>query len=329
MGKLYGYIRVSTTEQNEDRQLYAMQEHDVPQENIFCDKQSGKDFKRPGYQALMERLQPGDVLCVASIDRLGRNYVEIQQQWELLTKRKHVDVVIFNMPLLDTRLFKDLVGTFIADLVLLIMSYVAQNEHENIHARQAEGIARAKAKGVRFGRPPKPLPREVRRALDLCAQGALNTSEAARLSGKGRSTFCYYMKRAGLRPKIVYPHRKNRDSHVSVTSADIVNEVKRMLVPVKVLKEAHALLSGSREKADEEMCKAQERKILRQEKKLNRSRAEVFLRAYRLWQEGVLQASEAAKLPGIRREEFLRFVKNVEKSGLAQYLRPESAPSED
>jgi len=156
--KKYGYVRVSSTDQNEDRQIAAMQELNIPQEQIFLDKQSGKDFERPQYKVLTKKLRPGDLLYVLSIDRLGRNYEEIQNQWRLLTKEKGVDIVVIDMPLLDTRLNKDLMGTFIADLVLQILSFVAQSERENIKKRQAQGIAAAKARGVRFGRPVTEMP---------------------------------------------------------------------------------------------------------------------------------------------------------------------------
>ena len=157
-GNVFGYIRVSSTDQNEDRQRIAMQKKGIGAKNLYIDKQSGKDFQRPRYRQMVRRLKPGDLLYVLSIDRLGRNYEEIQNQWRILTKEKGVDIVVLDMPLLDTRRGKDLMGTFIADLVLQILSFVAQNERENIRKRQAEGIAAAKARGVRFGRPSQALP---------------------------------------------------------------------------------------------------------------------------------------------------------------------------
>jgi DNA invertase Pin-like site-specific DNA recombinase len=156
--KTYGYVRVSSAEQNEDRQLIAMQAAKVPPENLFMEKQSGKDFEREEYKKLVKQLKTGDLLYIKSIDRLGRNYEEIQNQWRIITKEIGADVAVIDMPLLDTRLNKDLIGTFIADLVLQVLSFVAQNERENIKKRQAEGISAAKAKGVRFGRVPKKLP---------------------------------------------------------------------------------------------------------------------------------------------------------------------------
>ena len=156
MGTTYGYIRVSSTDQNEDRQRLALSEMGVPAENLFTDKQSGKDFNRPQYKRLVRKLRPGDLLYVLSIDRLGRSYGEIQDQWRALTKDIGADICVIDMPLLDTRYGKDLIGTFIADLTLQILSFVAENERTNIRQRQRQGIAAAKARGVRFGRPPGP-----------------------------------------------------------------------------------------------------------------------------------------------------------------------------
>ena len=155
---IYGYIRVSSADQNEDRQILAMNAIQVMPENTFMDKQSGKDFERPAYKALLKRLKSGDLVYIKSIDRLGRNYDEIQRQWRILTKERGVDIAVIDIPLLDTRLNKDLMGTFIADLVLQILSFVAHSERDNIRKRQAEGIAAAKARGIRFGRPIKKPP---------------------------------------------------------------------------------------------------------------------------------------------------------------------------
>ncbi len=166
-GTIYGYIRVSSKDQNEDRQLIALREVDVPEKNIYMDKQSGKDFNRPQYKKLVRKLKKDDLLYIKSIDRLGRNYEEIQNQWRILTKDKGADIVVLDMPLLDTRRGKDLVGTFLSDIVLQVLSFVAENERTNIRQRQAEGIAAARARGVKFGRPPRPLPEnfyEVHRA---------------------------------------------------------------------------------------------------------------------------------------------------------------------
>ena len=155
---IFGYIRVSSLDQCEDRQRIALQEVGVPDENIYLDKQSGKDFNRPAYKRLVRKLRKDDLLYIKSIDRLGRNYEEILHQWRILTKDKGIDIVVLDMPLLDTRRGKDLMGTLLSDIVLQVLSFVAENERANIKQRQAEGIAAAKARGVRFGRPPRPLP---------------------------------------------------------------------------------------------------------------------------------------------------------------------------
>ena len=155
---VYGYIRVSSKDQKEDRQQIALKEVDVERQNIYVDKQSGKDFNRPQYKKMLRKLKKDDLLYIKSIDRLGRNYEEILQQWRILTKEKGVDIVVLDMPLLDTRRGKDLMGTFLSDIVLQVLSFVAENERTNIKQRQAEGIAAAKAQGIKFGRPPLPLP---------------------------------------------------------------------------------------------------------------------------------------------------------------------------
>lgn len=189
--KTYGYIRVSSTDQNEDRQIIALREKGVDKRFIYADKQSGKDFDRPQYKRLMRKLKRGDLLYILSIDRLGRNYVEIQDQWRILTKEIGVDICVIDMPLLDTRQGKDLMGTFIADLVLQILSFVAQSERESIKKRQAEGIAAAKARGVKFGRPPKPLPDNFHIFCQLWRAGKITCSEAARKCGMPLATFRY------------------------------------------------------------------------------------------------------------------------------------------
>ena len=155
---VYGYIRVSSKDQKEDRQQIALKEVGVELQNIYVDKQSGKDFNRPQYKKMLRKLRKDDLLYIKSIDRLGRNYEEILQQWRILTKEKGVDIVVLDMPLLDTRRGKDLMGTFLSDIVLQVLSFVAENERTNIKQRQAEGIAAAKAQGIKFGRPPLPLP---------------------------------------------------------------------------------------------------------------------------------------------------------------------------
>lgn len=188
-GQAYGYIRVSSRDQNEDRQRIALSEKGVPPKNLYTDKQSGKDFRRPQYQKLLRRLRPGDLLYILSIDRLGRNYEEIQQQWRILTKDIGIDVCVLDMPLLDTRQGKDLMGTFIADLVLQILSFVAQSERENIRKRQAEGIAAAKARGVVFGRPAKAAPDDFAEIVGDWESGRQSFRDALGLSGMSESTF--------------------------------------------------------------------------------------------------------------------------------------------
>jgi len=195
MGKVYGYVRVSSTDQHEDRQLLAMADRGVSASRIFMDKQSGKDFDRPNYRALMKKLHPGDQLCITSIDRLGRNYEEIQEQWRILTREKKVDILVFDMPLLDTRRDKDLVGTLISDIVLQVLSFVAQKERENIRQRQAEGIAAAKARGVRFGREARPLPENFSRMVSLWNEGKISGTQAAKNCGIPLSTFRYHAMR--------------------------------------------------------------------------------------------------------------------------------------
>ena len=190
-GAIYGYIRVSSADQNEGRQLAALRAKAVPAQNIYTDKQSGKDFDRPQYKKLVKRLRAGDLLYVLSIDRLGRNYKEIQDQWRGLTKEVGADICVIDMPLLDTRNGKDLMGTFNADLVLQILSFVAQNEPENIRRRQAQGIAAAKARGVRFGRPPRPLPPGFHSAYRRWKSGNVTGTQAAMECGMPLSTFRY------------------------------------------------------------------------------------------------------------------------------------------
>ena len=186
---IWGYVRVSGADQNEARQIIAMKEHGVPSKNVYMDKQSGKDFNRDAYRQLVRRLRADDVLYIKSIDRLGRNYDEILDQWRVLTKEKGVDVVVIDMPLLDTRQDKDLMKRVIADVVLTMLSYVAQNERENIRQRQAEGIAAAKARGVRFGRPDLPVPDNFADLVRQWERGKLPLAEVLAQSGLGRSTF--------------------------------------------------------------------------------------------------------------------------------------------
>lgn len=187
---IYGYMRVSTRDQCEDRQRIALLEFPVHEKNIYMDKLSGKDFNRPQYRNLMRRMRPGDTLVIKSIDRLGRNYEEILEQWRVITKEKHVDIVVLDMPLLDTRQRgKNLIGTFVADLVLQILSYVAQTERENIRQRQREGIAAAKLRGVQFGRPRKEVPEDFWNLKSSWERGEINSRDAARQIGIAQDTF--------------------------------------------------------------------------------------------------------------------------------------------
>ena len=188
---IFGYIRVSSTDQNEDRQLVAMHGKSVNDHNIYIDKLSGKDFDRPQYKKMVKRMKPGDLLYISSIDRLGRNYEEILKQWRLLVKEIGIDISVIDMPLLDTQNGKDLMGTFIADLVLQILSFVAQSERENIKQRQAEGIAAAKKRGVRFGRPAQPLPDDFHLIVQRWRNGELTCTAAAKACEMPLSTFRY------------------------------------------------------------------------------------------------------------------------------------------
>ena len=198
MGNVYGYVRVSTSEQNEDRQLIAMNTVQVPERNIYMDKQSGKDFKRPMYMRMLKRLKQDDVLYIKSIDRLGRDYEEVLEQWRMLTKEKKVDIVVLDMPLLDTRRGKDLVGTFLSDVVLQVLSFVAENERKNIRERQKEGIEAARRRGVRFGRPAKPVPENFEQACGKWEAGEITGREAAM---ECNMPFSSFYRKAGDRSK--------------------------------------------------------------------------------------------------------------------------------
>ena len=189
MGEIYGYVRVSTKEQKEDRQLLALREAGVPEGHIFLDKQSGKDFQRTNYQRMLKKLKEDDLLYVKSIDRLGRNYEEIQEQWRALTKEKCVDIVVLDMPILDTRRGKDLLGTFLSDIVLQVLSFVADNERKNIRQRQKEGIEAAKLRGVRFGRPRTPMPDNFVQVYKRWSLKEITGEQAAKLCNITSSTF--------------------------------------------------------------------------------------------------------------------------------------------
>lgn len=186
---IYGYIRVSSKDQNICRQVLPMEQLNIPKQNIFIDRQSGSDFDRPAYKKLMRRLRQGDILYIKSIDRLGRNYKEILEQWSYLTKRRNIDIVVMDMPLLDTRSENDLLKSFIIDIILQILSFVAENEKNNIRSRQAEGIAAAKKRGVTFGRPSKPLPENFDAIYKKWKAKELSTRQASQACNMPKSTF--------------------------------------------------------------------------------------------------------------------------------------------
>ncbi len=211
MSNIYGYIRVSSRDQNEDRQRVAMREAGVEEKNVYMDKQSGKDFERPGYQRLLKKLKPGDTLYIKSIDRLGRNYDEILEQWRLITKEKQAAVVVLDMPLLDTRQGRDLTGTLIADIVLQLLSYVAQTEREFILQRQAEGIAAAKQRGVHFGRKPLERPMRFEAVRLEWEAGELSAREAAHSLQISHTTFLRWAKAPGTKSTPCVPMQGDLD----------------------------------------------------------------------------------------------------------------------
>ncbi len=201
MSKTYGYIRVSSREQNEERQRIALLDWGIPERDLFTDKQSGKDFERPAYRCMLRKLKEGDLVVVKSIDRLGRNYEEILDQWRIITKKIHVDIKVLDMPLLDTRQNVDLTGTLIADLVLQLLSYVAQTERESIRQRQAEGIAAARQRGVRFGRPSMIVPEAFDETYTRWLAGEITSRKAGELLGTSQTTFLNWVRR----------HKKNQE----------------------------------------------------------------------------------------------------------------------
>lgn len=194
----YGYIRVSSTDQNVNRQIDAMLQHGVKESFLFIDRQSGKDFFRPEWHALLEKIQEGDLLCITSLDRMGRNYTEIQEQWRILTKERKIDIAVFDMPILDTRKNKDLLGTLIADIVLQVLAYAAQHERESIKQRQKEGIAAAKARGVKFGREARPLPKNFQEVMLRKRSGEISWNQAAKILTMPESTVRYCAKTKGV-----------------------------------------------------------------------------------------------------------------------------------
>ncbi|MCI6045024.1 recombinase family protein [bacterium] len=189
MTAIYGYIRVSSHDQNEDRQMIALRELEIPEKNIFMDKQSGKNFNRPQYKKMVRKMKKDDLLYVKSIDRLGRNYEEILEQWRILTKEKGIDIMVLDMPLLDTRRGKDLMGTFLSDIVLQVLSFVAENERSNIRQRQAEGIAAAKARGIKFGRPAIKTPDNFGQMIKKWEKKEITTQEVMETCGMSEATF--------------------------------------------------------------------------------------------------------------------------------------------
>jgi DNA invertase Pin-like site-specific DNA recombinase len=202
MAQSYGYVRVSSIDQNEERQIVELTHRDVLSSNIFIDKQSGKSFERPQYKRLVKKLKYGDLLYILSIDRLGRNYLDIQEQWRILTKEKGIDICVLDMPLLDTRNGKDLMGTFIADLVLQILSFVAQNERDNIRKRQAQGIAVAKAKGIKFGRPEIALPDNFEKLVSEWEKKKISIEEVLKMCGISKSTFYRRLKEYRMKSRV-------------------------------------------------------------------------------------------------------------------------------
>ena len=202
MAQSYGYVRVSSIDQNEERQIVELTHRDVLPSNIFIDKQSGKSFERLQYKRLVKKLKYGDLLYILSIDRLGRNYLDIQEQWRILTKEKGIDICVLDMPLLDTRHGKDLMGTFIADLVLQILSFVAQNERENIRKRQAQGIAVAKAKGIKFGRPEIALPDNFEKLVSEWEKKKISIEEVLKMCGISKSTFYRRLKEYRMKSRV-------------------------------------------------------------------------------------------------------------------------------
>lgn len=208
-GKVYGYVRVSTREQNIERQIISLLEAEIDRKNIYIDRQSGKDFRRPAYKKMIKHVREGDLIIIKSIDRLGRNYQEIMEQWRIITKEKKADIRIQDMPLLDTTKTKDLLGTFISDVVLQLLSFVAENERVNIRQRQAEGIAAAKAKGVRFGKPVIPLPDNFPELYREWMEACISIEEFADICNMGRSTL---YKRIGEYRQTLHPENRKKDN---------------------------------------------------------------------------------------------------------------------
>lgn len=222
MLEVYGYVRVSSRDQNEDRQMIAMEEAQVPKNHIYIDKQSGKNFDRPQYLKLYKKLKQGDLLYIKSIDRLGRDYEEIQNQWRILTREKRIDIVVLDMPLLDTRRGKDLVGTFLSDIVLQVLSFVAENERNNIRQRQAEGIRAAKARGIQFGRPIIPVPDNFEEMVRQWEDGHILLEEALERTGLTKSTFYRRYRELNITKRIQEESENEKKYHSGVIGEEIV-----------------------------------------------------------------------------------------------------------
>ena len=254
---IYGYVRVSTKEQNEDRQIDALK--DLPIDKIYMDKLSGKDFNRPEYKKMVRRLKPDDIIYVKSIDRLGRNYRDVQDQWRIITKDKRADIVVLDMPLLDTRQGKDLMGTFIADLVLQVLSFVSQMERDNIKQRQREGIDAAMARGVKFGRPPKELPDNFVEMAEAWQTGEITSVEAARRCGMTLSTFRYRAEKMGFQSSgYTAYHRERHERSEAKRKEREANKPKkkeRQPLPENFKPTAFMVMSGLvTQKKGAEMC---------------------------------------------------------------------------
>ena len=249
MAQVYGYVRVSSIDQNEERQIVELSKRNVLSKNIYIDKQSGKSFERPQYKKLVRKLKQGDLLYILSIDRLGRNYLEIQEQWRILTKEKGIDICVIDMPLLDTRNGKDLMGTFIADLVLQILSFVAQNERENIRKRQAQGIAVAKAKGIKFGRPEIALPENFGELVHEWEKKRLPLSEVLEVCKMSEATFYRKLREYRLlKQKIICAELLKGtlfDNHESGNTINLSKRLwleKRLKIPRVLKKQALSLI---------------------------------------------------------------------------------------
>jgi len=322
----YGYVRVSHTDQNEVRQVIAMHENGLEDQNIYIDKKSGKDFNRPQYQMLYKKLSKGDVLYVLSLDRLGRNYVDIQEQWYLTTKKKKADIVIIDMPLLDTRREKNLMGQVISDVVLQLLAFFAQTERENIKERQKQGIAAAKARGVQFGRPKLILPDNFMEIYEDWKKHRISPKEAAELSNMSLTAFYTHARKLlaseGLTVKSRGgpPQPQKTDSYITFRTIErkelfqqtfdewlsqsitTVEAARRLNVSQDYfLRSASKLQSGTQLRVAKHTRRKTEYVILRSEERI-----ELYREVYDEWNRKKISAKEAARRLGITREAFLR-----------------------